>query len=293
VDLKNIPGQRPIPPPFVGLRETITEAKKEGKRGEAQRLGFETIDGQRTEVFLVRSKYPETKTTVEIKLWADPKTSLPVRIKTTVVRDKSETERLLTDFHYDVPLAPDLFSVEVPKGYNVQRMQLDFSKGPLSILAETLGMAAKHNGGVFPPTLTGDQGIDGILQRAARDLWKKHGIEIENNGMPRKEDVEKLQKLRKEDIEEIQTASMELVTKLPAAMASLAAIRRHGDWHYAGKGVKLDAPHRPIFWCKFGSDYQVLYADLSIKTVSPQNVPKVPESEGNPKPQEAKGEKSP
>ena len=199
----------------------------------------------------------------------------------------------MTDFHYDVPLAPDLFSVEVPKGYHVQQSQLDFSKGLLTYVAETLGIAAKYNGGVFPPALTGDGGIDGFMLRGVGDLWKKHGIKTEGTGMPRKEDMEKYQKLRKEDIEEIQKATMDLSTKGSLAMASLDAIGRHGEWHYAGEGVKLNAPKRPIFWCKIGKDCEVIYADLSIKTVSPQDVPKVRESESSTKPQETKGEKSP
>ncbi len=288
-DLKNVSGQHPVPPPFVVLRETIAKAKNGGKGGEVQHLGVETIDGHRTEVFLVRSKIPETETTTETKLWVDPKTSLPVRVRMT---SNKTAEYLMTDFQYDVPLAPDLFSVEVPKGYTAQQTQLAFSKGVLTYVAETLGLAAKHNGGVFPPTLTGDAGIDGFFHRAVNDLWEKHGIKAEG-GMPRKEDMEKYQKLRKEDIEEIQKALVELWTKLPLAMASLDAISRLGDWHYAGEGVKLNAPNRPIFWCNIGKDCEVIYADLSIKTVSPQDVPKVPESEGSTRPQETNGEKSP
>ena len=66
-------------------------------------------------------------------------------------------------------------------------------------------------------------------------------------------------------------------------MASLAAIRRHGDWHYAGKDVKLGTPNRPIFWCKLGKNYQVIYADLSVKEVPAEQAPKMPASEGSPK----------
>ena len=60
MDLKDLAGQHPMPPTFVVLRESIAEAKKGSKGGEVQHLGLETIDGHRTEVFLVRSKIPET-----------------------------------------------------------------------------------------------------------------------------------------------------------------------------------------------------------------------------------------
>jgi outer membrane lipoprotein-sorting protein len=279
IDFKSLPA--PMPPPFVGFRDMIASAKKSGKSGEYERLGSETIDGHRAEVFRYRSNDTQEKTVVETKIWADLKTSLPVRIETSV-RGKFESDRVMTGFQYDVDLDPALFRVEVPDGYAVRQSQMDFSKGPLSLVAEALGMAAENNGGVFPATLTGDQGIDGIMQRAATDLWKKHGIEMKMNEDPPKEELEKIQKLRKEDIEQIQKETSVLVTKLPAVIASLHAIRRHGDWHYAGKDVKLGTPSRPIFWSKFGKRYQVIYADLSVKEVSPQDVPKVPQSEGSP-----------
>ena len=39
------------------------------------------------------------------------------------------------------------------------------------------------------------------------------------------------------------------------------------DAHYAGKGVKLGEPDRPIFWYKpeGAKTYRVIYADLSVK----------------------------
>ncbi len=78
------------------------------------------------------------------------------------------------------------------------------------------------------------------------------------------------------------------MTKLPASMAALSVIRRMKEWHYAGKDVKLGTPDRAILWVKFGKKYQVIYADLSIQEVLPQDIPKVPESEGSPKPQGTK-----
>ena len=58
--------------------------------------------------------------------------------------------------------------------------------------------------------------------------------------------------------------------------------------HYAGKDVKLGTPNRPILWIeqqKKGGRCVVIYADLSVKEVSAEEAPKVPESEGGPKPQ--------
>jgi outer membrane lipoprotein-sorting protein len=283
VDLKNLPAGAPKPCPFVGLLGMTTSAKS-GKGGEAKRLGIETIDGRRAEVFSLRSNDAAMKTSVEFKIWADPKTSLPIRIE-ELVQGKVESRKVMTDFQFGVDLDPALFSDDVPKDYTVQQTQMDFSKGPLCFLAETLGLAAEHNGGVFPAKLTGDQGIDGILQRSVEDLWKKHGIDMgKNGGQPREEDLAKFRKLSKEETEQLQKGATMLMMKLPPALASLSAIRRHGDWHYAGKDVKLGTPDRPIFWSKMRNKYHVIYADASIKEVSLQDVPKVPQSEGSPQP---------
>jgi hypothetical protein len=66
------------------------------------------------------------------------------------------------------------------------------------------------------------------------------------------------------------------------------------SWHYAGKDVKLDTPDRPLFWFKpkKASKYQVLYADLSVKEASPEEVLEFPPPESGPKPQGAKSEQS-
>jgi hypothetical protein len=52
------------------------------------------------------------------------------------------------------------------------------------------------------------------------------------------------------------------------------------DSHYVGAGVKLGTPDRPIFWYKpSGADkYRVIYADLSIKEMSADEVKKLPGS---------------
>lgn len=286
-DLKKAAGPHPaVPQPFVMLLETIAKAKKGGEGEEVQHLGFETIDGQRTEVFLVRSKIPNTERTSETKLWVDPKTSLPVRVLST---SKNTADYLMTDFHYDVPLAPDLFRVEVPKGYYVQQTQFDVGS---HCVAEALGIVAKYTGGVFPPALTGEGGIEGFMTRGVDDLFAKHGIQAEGTG-PRKEDLEKYQKLPKEDLEEIQKAIGAMSTTGLLAMAFLDGIGKQGEWHYAGEGVTLNSPNHPIFWYRVGNNCEVIYADLSIKEVSPQDLPKVPESEASTRPPEAEGKKAP
>ena len=79
------------------------------------------------------------------------------------------------DFRATIRLRQVVFSLDAPEGYTVQEMQLELPKKPLVLLARTLGMAAEVNGGVFPPTLRGEQGIDGIGPRVAAAWKKKYG----------------------------------------------------------------------------------------------------------------------
>jgi len=56
------------------------------------------------------------------------------------------------------------------------------------------------------------------------------------------------------------------VQKLPA----------DSDWHYAGKDSTFGDSDMAIFWYRpEGSEtYRVIYGDLSVRDVSPENLPK-------------------
>ena len=136
-----------------------------GKTGKMERLGEKTIDGRRAVGFPCNWRGRG-------EIWADHKTSLPIRIEESTA--KPETRIVMTDFRTGADLDESLFSVDVPKGYTVQQTkQLDLSKKPIQYVADALKMAAECNDGVFPPELRGEHGIDGILQRGRSGNWRK------------------------------------------------------------------------------------------------------------------------
>ena len=49
-----------------------------------------------------------------------------------------------------------------------------------------------------------------------------------------------------------------------------------GEWHYAGKGVKLGDADKAIFWYRpeGSGTYRVIYGDLKAADVAPENLPK-------------------
>jgi len=265
-DFKNMPAEAPLGKTFVGLRESALQAKT-GDSSMAQQLGLRDIDGRRAEGFRM-----ELGANV-IEIWADPETSLPIRVEQSAT-GATEVRIVMTDFEVDLDLDESLFSLDPPEGYSVQQMDIELPKRPLVMLARTLGTAAECNDGVFPPTLRGENGIDGMMPRVAAMWQKKYGADPaeafkEGNATA-----------------EFQKQVAELSMNLGGAFAILNALSPKHDWHYAGKDVKLDTPNRPIFWWRLrkAGDYEVIYADLSVKDVAAEDLPKLPPAEDSPTP---------
>jgi outer membrane lipoprotein-sorting protein len=252
VNFKNFPKENPMGRTFQGLRELVTNAQN-GKGGKVERLGEKTIDGRHADGFHVQLG------AVDVKLWADPQTLLPIRVEQTI----AEARVVMTDFQTDVNVDPALFSIDVPAGYTVPHTaQVDLSKKPITYVADALKIAAEYNGGVFPPELRGEHGIDATVFRHAAELKKKNPAA------------------------QLKLAAvLDLSSKLGGAFGVLLSLQPENDMHYAGKDVKLGTPNRPIFWYKpkKDGDYQVLYADLTVKEVAAKDVPKAPETEGTKK----------
>ena len=260
IDLKHLPPDResPFGKTFQAFRELAADVLN-NKAGKVERLGVETIDGHLAEGFRIE------RGAVEVKIWADPKTLLPVRVEQRTIAGPGG-QTAMTDFQVGVDLDESLFRLEVPEDYTVQQTaELDFSKKPISYLAETLKLAAEVNEGVFPTTLRGEDGIDGIMQRVAKTLAEKHA---RNHA-------------------ELMKFTTDLSMKLGGTFGFLFSLSPDNDWHYAGKDVQLNAPNTPIFWYKphkMSMSYQVLYADLSVKEVTAEEVPKAPQLDGSSEP---------
>jgi outer membrane lipoprotein-sorting protein len=242
IDVKNAPSDGPFGRTFQGLQEMVAAAQR-GDDGKVERLAGEEIDGRLTECFRIR------RGAIEVKIWADPKTFLPVRVEEKA--DNAETPIVMTDFQVDKDLDKSLFSLDVPAGYTIEpAVQLDVSKKPIVYVAEALKIAAEFNDGVFPSELRGEQGIDGTARRGMLAWEKEHA-----NDPPAEN-----------------RAKMNNVAMTLGGAFGLILSQPPDSIHYAGKDVKLNTPDRPIFWCpSVGKDktgYQVIYADLSIREMS-------------------------
>lgn len=257
IELKNLPPdqENPFGKTFLGLRTLVADVLND-KAGKVERLGVATFDGQPAEGFRIE------RGTIETKIWADPTTKLPVRVEYRTTSGP-ESHTVMSDFQVNVDLDDSLFQLEVPADYTVQpTLQLDVTKHPIHYLADALMLVAELNNGVFPPVLRGEEGIDGILsdpQKLAAHFATEAGTDSP---------------------EGVRKSAADFAMTLGATFGMLGALTpEQNDWHYAGKDVRLGTHDTPIFWMrrnKASMTYHVLYADLSVKEVPADQVPKVP-----------------
>lgn len=236
VDMKGLPEQSKGNQLEV-LQNLIVELKKL-PAFEVEDLGEQEMDGKIAIGFL--AKCPQGK----LEIWADPETGLPIRLRV----DIQQFVFVLKDFEIDVEMDESLFSMEVPEGYTKRETELDlfgsteedFIEG-LRIWAEVLG------DGKFPG------GVDAAYYiKQAPELKKK------------------FDELGLSDDEEL-----ELGLKMQRFLLFTRFYKGQGKWFYRGSGVKLGDADTPIFWGRPpGSDtYRVIYGDLSVKDVAPEDLP--------------------
>jgi outer membrane lipoprotein-sorting protein len=90
---------------------------KESNKDRVEQQNDEELDGHKCQVYSVKGAragiLPD-----RFKLWADAKTGLPVKIHAT--DDDGKTSLLFENFAWDKPLADDLLSMAVPRGFTLE-----------------------------------------------------------------------------------------------------------------------------------------------------------------------------
>ena len=179
-----------------------------------------------------------------LTIWGDLKTSLPVRVETSVeLIPKIRTT--WTDFQFDVPVDASLFSIQPPPGYTVVDAPVDVAMPTESDLTASLRQYAEMTGGKFPNAFDTPSTMI-FVEKLTTKLGIKKGQEPE----PRQQN-------------ELMTA----LFKLNRGFVFPLQLPPTADAHYAGKGVKLGTADKPIFWYrpKDAKKYRVIYADLSVR----------------------------
>jgi len=224
------------------VRKVLMELKDSQK---VEKLGEQEIEGQKAIGFAGRGNNNQ-----ELKIWADPKTAVPIRVELQIGR----LFVILKNFKFDERIEESEVSMDVPEGYTLQEGEADFTKGTEEDFIESLRIWANIL-------------LDGTFPEAV-------GTESFMKQMPLIGE-----KLAQSGLSEDEAAKLgaKLGMTLPRGMFFLQLLETADKYHYAGKGVKLGDADKAIFWYRpEGSEaYRVIYGDLSVKDVAPENLPKL------------------
>ncbi len=253
------------------LFETVRRLVREGSSGtgeKAERLGKKEIDGRQAVGFRTHCD------TIDMTLWADPQTARPIRIECGMAM-MGDVRVVMNNFRYDVDLDPSLFSLEPPAGYSTQAMNM--TKPIEEDLVRTLRTLAEHGKGVFPAKLGVNKEVMESLMKAVEPemdkIAAKYGGKDKLKAKHGKEPPAAV-------MAEVMKAMMPLMQKQMQGIMFYTMLKPENDPHYVGAGVKLGTPDRPILWYKptDAEKYHVIYADLGVKELAPDDVKKLREA---------------
>ncbi len=156
---------------------------------------------------------------------------------------------------------------KAPEGDTAQTTNIGPSVQDEKQLIEMLRVYAAQQNGLLPPTLDASDVESGIKAPFEKEIEAKYGTSREA-------------KMKAMQDDEFMKTYMDLGMKCVRGLGFLHDLKPENDSHYAGKDVKLGTPDQPIFWYKpTGAEkYRVIYADLSVKDMAPDDVKKLPEA---------------
>jgi hypothetical protein len=216
------------------LRQAITNLKD-----DYEELGEQEIEGRKTIAFVAGGPNEG------IKIWADPETALPVRIELRV----GKLFVILKNFQFDAPIDNSLMSMDVPAGYTLKETDINLGHTTEQDFIESLRIWAEIiQDGTFPEAI------------GTTNAMKQIPLLVEKLGQMQVTEEE----------------GTRLGTNFGKGMLFHQNLELQGKWQYTGSGVKLGDASKVIFWYQpEGLDtYRVIYGDLSVKDVAPEDLPK-------------------
>lgn len=225
---------------FLNFLRTTIQRLQDQPEFAAETLGSRDIDGRKT------VGYAAAEPNLKIQIWADIKTSLPVRIEMTMWPQVVT----LKNFQFDVPVADSLMSMDIPAGYSLVKSEMDLADATEADFVASLKVWAEVlRDGTFPDSVTNDQYLKQVplLQGAVSRL-----------------------NLSEQEADKLGTSFVKGMMFI-----SLSQAKRHEQWHYAGSGVKLGDAAKAIFWYrpKDAQNYRVVYGDLHVEDVPADRLP--------------------
>lgn len=222
---------------------TYEKLKKDLRDGTEKDLGRVRLNGRDTVCFEI------TKDNVTTTVWADPDTALPVQME-TLSDENGRRRTLLTDIRFDVELDKSLF--EPPADYSFLDLETQELKTPFELteqhLLEGLAVYPKYLNGRFPTRYIGGRPrTDEVKAKCEADVKLLDWSELEGH-------------------------------KSMLGCAFIEQLPEGSDYQYVGEDVQLGDATSAVCWYKpQGSEtYRVVYGDLSVRDVKPEDLPPVP-----------------
>ncbi len=233
IELKGLPN---IPDYMDVLRNLVAKIDQD-PNFTLQELGEQDVENQKLYGF--RAVCPR----LDLTIWVDPVTALPVRIE----QQEGQVRTICKNMHFDVPMDESLFSMDIPDGYTLQESQLSTEASEADFIEMLRVQAQVLGDGVF----SDDISVEYFVKQAPM-----MGQKLSSLGLSEQE-------------------QKEVGMKLTQGLMFIRFFKGQGEWHYAGKGVKLGDAATPIFWYqpKDSQTWRVIYGDLSVRDVAPENLP--------------------
>jgi outer membrane lipoprotein-sorting protein len=179
---------------------------------------------------------------VTYAVWVDPKTSDLVQVEIKgMPKGSSITKLVMKDFEFNLSLDSNLFSFDVPAGYQSTPAEklpelLPFEES----LIEAIKGFTELSGGKFPKSLSD---------------WSEWGELMSKSGIAK---------------EKMLTLSARLGTLLPY-LTSMS----HDDYDYTGAGKAVDGKRSIVFWYRNPEkQLRAVYSDFTVATIAEVDLPK-------------------
>lgn len=264
---------------FDLVRHLIDQEKNDSQEN-VESLGEQEIDGRTALGFKIR------KNMADMTLWADPQTAQLVRVDYDL--PSGDGRMVMSNIRYDVELDRSLFSLEPPDGYAVETQTV--TPPTEEDLVNVLRFVAEYNNGTFPDSLSTNEKTFMLALQAdaqaesfkllATPEVQKRIAEVMAEYADDKD--EGMKAWMKEWMEMAGPITQEHTRQYTLGVMFYASLGPKNDSYYAGQGVNLNTTDRPIFWYRptGAENYRVVYADLSVKDMTAEEVEELSEADG-------------
>lgn len=242
---------------FGELQRRIEELRGSNPK-DVDQLGEKDFDGRPARGFHKRVQG------TDLTVWADAETCLPVLMEMHYGSGPQQYFMTMSNFEFDVPLDPALFSTAVPEGYTVEDRSMNASKATEADLVTGLRQYADMADGAFPDRID----MTTIKEFTVKWITQQSGNAQQQSGnaqqSPTQEMLDTMMKVQR--------------VLLFVMQLSIEKV----DWRYAGKGVCLGDAGTPIFWYlpKGAATYRMVRGDLTVADVAPNALPDISDAQG-------------